>query len=128
MRTRDLRLGLAVEAISASGVLGGADVVVDELVIIEVAAEHGVVVIGADAGIRLVVTLRHDVDAAIAQRAVYARKVSIGDVDVLQDDLDLVLSDRARRGRALQKLVDESVDAVIRSIRSFRHRVSLLGS
>ena len=73
----------------------------------------------------IVVALRHDVDAAVAQRVVQRGELGIAYIDILKGDLDFILGDRAVLLTLIKELLEIGVELDIGALRLFRHRFSL---
>ena len=73
----------------------------------------------------IVVALRYDVDAAVAQRVVQRGELGIAYIDILKGDLDFILGDRAVLLTLIKELLEIGVELDIGALRLFRHRFSL---
>ena len=69
--------------------------------------------------------LRDNLDALVAKRLINRAKLSIGNLDILEHDLNLVFGYRASLGTAIDELLDIGVEFKCMLLRLFWHRVSL---
>ena len=72
-----------------------------------------------------VVVCRDDLNTAVAQASIDGVQLCIGNVDVLQFDLDVVLGNRTLCGCLDKQVSYIGIELATGALRLFRHRISL---
>ena len=97
------------------------------LIAVEVVHDIAVIVIDHKLGL-VILICRHDLHAAIAQELIDGGQLCIGNVDIFEDDLNLILGDGPRLRPEIEKLLNGRIQRRSRALSLFRHRCSLLNT